>query len=293
MIDTPDAVSAGQGIQVIYQVGPGHAFAVDCLGHAALEIDLDVGRLIGSVCHRTGPIVGVFGRFHPGVFQFSGFHAPAPEVLVGGEPAAVRVDRQTARLTVFDLVIPAHAPIAYGSNYIDVRAQSCDAHFQADLVVAFAGAAVGDGISVVLPGRRDQIPGDERASQGRGQRVLLLVDRPGLQGREQEFVDQRVPAVDRECLDCADTQRPLADGLQVHHSQVDGQGDYVCVVLLLQPRDRHCGVQSPAVSQHDLWFRHLLVGLLHQFCEFVIRLFIQHFQKLGGSNLRVPQNFPH
>ena len=189
MVDSPDAVGAGQGVQVIYQVGPNHAFAVDCLGHATLEMDLYVGRLIRSVCHGACPVVGVLGRFQPWVFQFSGLHAPAPEVLVGGEPAAVGVDREISRLTVLDLVIPAHAPIAYGCNDIDIRPESGDAYLQPDLVVALAGAAVGDGVSVVLPGCLDQIPGDERASQGRGQRVLLLVNRPGLQGREKKFVN--------------------------------------------------------------------------------------------------------
>ncbi len=259
VVDAPHAVGTGQSVQVTDQIGPGHGLAVHRRGHAALEMNLDAGRFIGCAGHGTGPGVGVFGGFQPGVLQFSSLHAPAPQVLVGGEPAAVGVDGQVARLAVFDLFIPAHAPVTYGSDDLDVRPQRGDADLQPDLVVALAGAAVGDGVGVVLPRRLHQVTGDQRPSQGRGQRILFLVDRPGLKGREQELVHQGFPAIDGQGFHGADLQRPLADGLQVHHAQVNGQGDYVGVVLLLQPRDRHGGVQSTAVGQHDFWLCHCLV----------------------------------
>ena len=157
-------VPAGQGVQMTNQAGPSHGFAIDRRGNPALEVNLDVGRIVGGVGHPTGPFVGVFGGLQPRVLQFSSLHAAAPQVLIDGEPAPVGVDGQVALLTVLDLVFPAHSPIACGSDDFDVRPQRGDADLQPDLVVTLAGATVGDGVGAVLPRRLHQAAGDKGPS---------------------------------------------------------------------------------------------------------------------------------
>ena len=65
-----------------------------------------------------------------------------------------------------------------------------DGDVEADLVVALAGAAVGDRVGALSLGDLDQELGDERPGERRGQRVDALVERVGLEGRVAEVGDE-------------------------------------------------------------------------------------------------------
>ena len=167
------------------------------------------------------------------------------------------VDGQVARQPVFDLVVPAHAPVADGSYDLQLRVEGHHPHLEAHLVVALAGAAVGHGIGAVLARRLHHVASDERRAQGGGQRVLLLVHRSGLEAGEQELLHQRLPPVHDDGLRRADGQRPLPDRLEVDHAQVGGQRNHdVGAILFLEPRHRHRGVQPAAVGEHNSVVRH-------------------------------------
>ena len=131
-----------------------------------------------------------------------------------------------------------------------------DADLDAHLVVALAGAAVGHGVGPFSMGRLHQVTGDERASQGGGQGVLVFIDRTGLESREQEVPHQGIPPVHGKGLRRPHLQRPLPDGLQVHHAQVDGQGNHVGVIVLLEPGNGNRCVQPAAVGEDDFVFSH-------------------------------------
>ena len=148
--------------------------------------------------------------------------------------------------------LPTHAPIAYGSDYFQVGGQCAHPNVKAHLVVALAGAAVGHRSGAHLSGRLHQALRDEGPSQSRGQGVLLLVNRSRSEGGADVVAVELLLGVGNQSLHRSDLQGLLLDGLQVHHSQVHGKGDYVGAVLLLEPPDCHGGVQSSAEGEDYL-----------------------------------------
>ena len=66
-----------------------------------------------------------------------------------------------------------------------------DGDVEADLVVALAGAAVGDRVGALLLGDLDEQLGDERPREGGGQRVDALVEGVGLEVGNTKSVTNR------------------------------------------------------------------------------------------------------
>ena len=257
MVDPTHAMPATDRVQVADQGDSPHRLAVDGDGCATLEANLDIHWLIWSFGCRSGPQVGVFRRLQPRVFQLTGLHAAAPQVLVCREAAGAGVDGQVAGQPVLDFVVPAHSPVANGSDDLQAGIEGHHAHLKPHLVVAFAGAAVGHGVGAVLTRRLHHVSRNQRTAQRRCQRVLLLVHRPRLEAGVEELVHQRLPSVHDDGLDRPDGQRPLAGRFQIDHAQVNGECDNVSAVLLLEPRHRHRGIQPAAVGEHDSVVRHL------------------------------------
>ncbi len=64
------------------------------------------------------------------------------------------------------------------------------AEFEAHLVVALAGGAVGNGVGAGLVGDLDQTLGDQRARDGGAEQVLAFVDGVGAEHREHEVAHE-------------------------------------------------------------------------------------------------------
>ena len=88
--------------------------------------------------------------------------------------------------------LAGEAPAPHRREHLEVGRERARRHLEAHLVVALAGAAVGDGVGAVLAGGRDQVLGDERPGERRHQRVLALVDGVGLE-RGRHEVARRTP----------------------------------------------------------------------------------------------------
>jgi hypothetical protein len=71
-----------------------------------------------------------------------------------------------------------------------------DRDVEADLVVALARAAVGDGIGSFALGDLDEQLGDERPSECGGERIGPLVERIGLEVWPDEVGDEPLPGID-------------------------------------------------------------------------------------------------
>jgi hypothetical protein len=78
---------------------------------------------------------------------------------------------------------------------------------EADLVVALAGAAVGDRVGALLLGDLDQKLGEQRPGEGGGERVGALVHRAGLERAPDVLRDERLAPVDHVGL-----RRPRGHG---------------------------------------------------------------------------------
>ena len=88
-----------------------------------------------------------------------------------------------------------------------------DRDIEADLVVALAGAAVGDGVGALALGDLDQELRDERPGEGRGQRVGALVQGVGLEVRPHEVGHEPLAGVDHVGARGAGGHRPILDAL--------------------------------------------------------------------------------
>ena len=132
-----------------------------------------------------GVVVDVLGRRVPEVLEEAGFHRAAPHVLVDGERRALGdVDRDGVLLGERDGLLPRPRVVADGGQHLQIGCQRGESDLEADLVVALAGAAVGDDAAAVLAGRVHQVLDDQRPAQRRHQRVAVHVERVGLDRRQ-------------------------------------------------------------------------------------------------------------
>ena len=123
---------------------------------------------------------------------------------------------------------------------------------EADLVVALAGAAVRDGRRLLDLGDLDELLRDERAAERRRQRVAVLVERVGLQRRQDVVARELLAHVEHVRADGAGRQRAVADVLELLAlSEVHRDGDDLGAVLLREPGDGDRRVEPAGVRQHD------------------------------------------
>ena len=152
-----------------------------------------------------------------------------------------------------DRLVAGHAGVADRGEHLQVRAEGADADLEAHLVVALAGAAVGDHRGAVVLRGGDEVLDDQRPGQRGDQRVAVHVEGVGLQRREAELVGVLVAHVGDDRLDRAAVERALADDVHVLAALADvaGDGDHLGAGLLGDPADGHGGVQATRVGQDD------------------------------------------
>src|SRR5439155_16571419 len=150
--------------------------------HAAFELNGDVGRLLGRETRVDGPRVGLLRWLVPGVLDYPRLDAAPPQVGIH-RIGAGRGHRygNLVLLRVPDLVVARHAPLAHGGDDLQIGRQRLDRHVEADLVVAFAGTAVGDVAGAFFARVINQHLRDQWPRQRRGKRVDVLVQRAGLE----------------------------------------------------------------------------------------------------------------
>ena len=142
----------------------GHGFTIDADGVAALETDFDifgrVGRFFGADCALVNVVGGVDG----GVFEDFAF---------GGSVQQVGINR-TGRFAAFvlrdrDLVLfcegqqlgaARQIPFAPRGDNLDVGVECIGGQLKTDLVIAFAGGAVGDRVGAGFFGDFHETFGD-------------------------------------------------------------------------------------------------------------------------------------
>ena len=248
-----------QLVQLLDDLDRAQLLAVDGYRDALLVIDGDVFGLIGRLLGGGADQVQVFHGLVPRIFQITALMAQVPEVAVHGVGALlVQRNVQTAGFGVFDFLFAGlDVPDAPRSDDLHLRSQRLDGQFEADLIVALAGRAVADGGSALGLGDLNQTLGDDRTGKAGAQQVLLLVNRAHLQGRPDAVGDELFADVFN-----IDLARAGLDGLLVEGGQlfaltyVNGDGDNVVVIVLLQPRDDNRGIQTARVSKNNFFLSH-------------------------------------
>ncbi|MDF3017400.1 MAG: hypothetical protein K0R44_2625 [Thermomicrobiales bacterium] len=121
------------------------------------------------------------------------------------------------------------------------------------LVVAFAGAAMGDGVGAFEERDLDLVLGDDRPRHRGAEEVLPLVDRPGTQRGEGVLAEELFTGID-DIGPRRATGKSLGFDLGevVGLADVNRSGDdFAVAVLFLQPGDDAGGVETSRVGEDD------------------------------------------
>jgi hypothetical protein len=147
----------------------------------------------------------------------------------------------------------ANVPRSPGSDNGEVRRQRLVGQFEADLIVALAGATVGDRVGAFEEGDLNLVLGDDRARHRRAQQVFPLVDCPGTQGRKDVLAQELLAGVDDIGLGSAAGEGLGFDlGEVVGLADVDRGGDDLAVAILFpQPGDDAGGIETSGVGEDD------------------------------------------
>ena len=176
-----------------------------------------------------------------------------PEVVVDrirGDLGAA-LDRNAVLARVGDLLLAAHLPFAHRGDDPQLGIQRRDRRLDPDLVVALAGAAVGDRVAPVFTRRLNRELADQWPAQRGEERVAAAVEGVRLDRPEHVLVGELLPGVDQHGLDGAQLLRLARDHLPVlpRLAEVDGERDDLGAVALLDPLQHHAGIEATGVEQ--------------------------------------------
>ena len=249
----PTPFAPAMAFELGYEIYQRQLFPVEGRGEALFEADLDVLRLVGGVLGGCSQLEHVFRGLVVGVFEWTCLDGAAPEVLVHAVGGLFRGrDGDAVLLGVGHLLGAVHVPVAHRGDDGQVGGDGGRRHVEADLVVALARRAVGDVGGPDLPRGLDQLLRDERARQGRKERVFSAVERVRLYGGGDVLVRELRLRVAHEGVRGAYPQclRPhVVGGLSLAEVHVQGVGHGS---LFLQPLHADRGIQSARVGEHDL-----------------------------------------
>jgi hypothetical protein len=202
--------------------------------------------------------IGLCSGAEARVFQDAGLEGNMKEVPVRGiRLFGAGLDRNALLLAVLNHFGAARKTGAEGGvaprrDDAQLRSQGGGGQLKADLVVPFAGGAVGDGVGLFETGNFDHALGDERPGDAGAQKVLVFVDRARLDHGEYEIVGELFLEVVN-----VDFSRARLEGLLLQSleflllADVGAKGDHFGGVGLLDPREQDRGIQSAGVCQNN------------------------------------------
>ena len=154
---------------------------------AGLELDRHRLRLVGRQLGPGDELEDVvLGRVAE-VLDPAALRGAAPEVVVDrvGRDLGAALDRDAVLAGVGDLLLAAHLPGAHRGDRPQLRRQGRHRRLDPHLVVALAGAAVGDRVAAAAARVLDRQLGDQRPAERGEQRVAAAVERVGLDRRRR------------------------------------------------------------------------------------------------------------
>ena len=228
-------------------------------GSPRSNVDRDHRRLVGRRFRIDGARIDVVRHLDAWVLQHLALGGGVQEVGVDRErrlAALVLGDRDLVQLGERDeLLARAQIPFAPGRDHGDVGLQRVVGELEADLVVALAGRAVGDGVGADLLGDLDLLLGDERAGDRGAEEIEPLVLRVRPEHREDvvahellaQILDEDVLVLDAEELRLAPRRLEL-----LALAEIGREGHDLAAVGGLQPFQDDRGVEPAGIGEHDL-----------------------------------------
>ncbi len=258
MVDDPDAVAGGDLSRPFEQLHQPQTLAIQGDGDAALELDLHDLRLIGRELGTGDELEHVvLGRVLE-ILDPAALRRAPPQVVVDrvgrfrlGALGWVRLDRYPMLAGVGDLLLAAHLPGAHRRDRPQLGGQRRDRRLDPHLVVALAGAAVGDRVTPARARVLDGELGDQRAPERGEQRVAAAVQRVRLDRGRHILARELLARVHHMAVQRAQPQRLLANDLIVLAglAQVDGQAHDLGVIGVLDPLEHHARIEAAGVQQ--------------------------------------------
>ena len=154
-----------------------------------------------------------------------------------------------------ELLARAQIPFAPGRDHGHVGLERVVGELEADLIVALAGGAVGDGVGADLLGDLDLLLGDERAGDRGAEEIESLILRVRPEHREDvvahellaQILDEDVLVLDAEELRLAPRRLEL-----LALAEIGREGHDLAAVGGLQPFEDDRGVEPAGIGEHDL-----------------------------------------
>src|SRR5690606_998454 len=253
---TADTVPGEQPIELRQQLVAGHLRAIQRHRLAVLETDPHLQRLGGPLGARLAPADRALARRLPAIDLAAG-HGQPEQVLVDRVGLLLGAHAEAALLQV-GLLVGAYL----GVLLLDLADRRHDAvvalglyrQVEAHLVVAHAGAAVGDGVGAQFGGAPERGVHDQVAVRHQ-QRVLALVALAGPHERLDESVPDRRAAVDGDVAGHAELGRALLDELALVGVHAAGVGEHGMhpPAALLQVGHAEAGIQAAGEGEDDVF----------------------------------------
>ena len=192
-----------------------------------------------------------------GACERSSIHLPSDErpqrlsSIEYGAALRAALDRDPVLARVGDLLVAAHRPRAHRRDHLQLRRERRDRALDPHLVVALAGAAVGDRVAARLARVLDRELGDQRPAERGEQRVAVAVVGVRLDRRQHVLARELLARVDDVAVERAELQRLALDDVVVlaRLAEVDGERDDLGLVLVLDPLEHHARVEAARVEQ--------------------------------------------
>src|SRR5436305_6178327 len=167
MINTPDPICTSLLVQRFDQFNAIHLYTIQGDRDTMLEGNLYIARFfdIGTL-RIDGPGIDFLWCFCPWVFQYTALNATTPQVLIYRIGTGIcHCDGDVVLGGVGYFVVTRHAPFTDRSDDFQIGGQRIDRDIEANLIIAFAGTAVGNGERTFLTGDFDQQTTNQGASQ--------------------------------------------------------------------------------------------------------------------------------
>ena len=227
--------------------------AVDRNGDAGFEADGDFAGLAGRLGGAVGEHPDLVGRGVGGVFERAALVGDVPDVAVAAvDFGGGSGDGDVALAGVLDGILAGDdGPLAPGSDDGQVGGERLVSELEAHLVVALAGAAVGEGVAARGEGDLDLFHGEQRAGDGSAEQVLMLVDAAGADKFPKVLGDELLAQVlDMDVAGAGFAGLFLEAGeLIAALADIAAHGDDFAAVVLLEPRNDDGGIQPAGVGE--------------------------------------------
>jgi len=258
-IDAADAVFAAELVEGLHHGQRAEGFAVEGDAVALMEIEGDVFGLVRSVLWGDAELEHVFVVVGEGVqrrvLEDAGLEGDVEEVAVhgvgffgGGLDGDVLFGAIGDHLGAARELL-AEARVAPGGDDLEVGRQGGGGEFETDLVVAFAGGAMGQGLGLFPAGDFNHALGNKGAGDARAQQILALVNRARLEHREDEVAREFFLQIDDVTLGGAGLPGLGFKALELLLlPNVRTEGDQLRVILFLEPGQDDRGVEAARVS---------------------------------------------